>query len=336
MPTIRDVAKKAGVAPITVSRVINNSGYVSADTRKKVQTAIDNLGYVPNMVGRSLRINKTMILAAVVTDITNPFWTSVTRGIEDIAQANGYSTILCNTDESEIKQESYIRMLLQQQVDGILFVPAINDPSLIKKVQQRGVPIVLMDRHIEGIEVDIVRTDSETGAYRLADHLFSMGHRRITLLAGPKNVPTAVDRVNGFLSALDDACLEGCLAQVLWGRFSKESGYEMAKKAMEIQPKLTALFTGNNFIALGALTYLKEAGYQVPEDVAIVTFSGTDSPFVQEPFFTTDINPDMEMGRQAAQLLVDRMQGKTGAEYKQVVLSTETHIRGSSGGPLTS
>ena len=130
MPTIRDVAKLAGVAPITVSRVINRSGYASQETRKQVEAAIEELGYVPNMLGPSLRFKQTMTLAMVITDITNPFWTTVTRGVEDVAQANGYSTILCNTDESEEKQEQYLQMLLRRRIDGILLVPASSSPEI--------------------------------------------------------------------------------------------------------------------------------------------------------------------------------------------------------------
>ena len=143
MPTIREVAQKAGVAPITVSRVINDSGYVSASTRQKVQAAIDELGYVPNMLGPSLRFQQTMTLAVVITDITNPFWTTVTRGVEDVAQANGYSTILCNTDESEAKQEQYVQMLLRRRIDGILLVPACSDAEAIELIQKQGIPVVV-------------------------------------------------------------------------------------------------------------------------------------------------------------------------------------------------
>ena len=136
MPTIRDVAKRAGVAPITVSRVINNSNYVRQETKARVEAAIDELGYVPNMLGLGLRFKQTMTLAVVITDITNPFWTTVTRGVEDIAQANGYSIILCNTDESEDKQEQYLHMLLRRRIDGILLVPVCNEAEPIRMISK--------------------------------------------------------------------------------------------------------------------------------------------------------------------------------------------------------
>ncbi len=166
MPTIRDVAKHAGVSPITVSRVINDYDYVSTKTRERVEAVIEELGYVPNMLGPSLRSKQTMTLALVMTDITNPFWTTVARGVEDVAQAKGYSTIMCNTDESEDKQEHYLQMLLRRRIDGILLVPACSDdPKPVHNIQKQGIPVVLLDRHIPDVEVDVVRADSKSGAY---------------------------------------------------------------------------------------------------------------------------------------------------------------------------
>ena len=159
MPTIRDVAKLAGVAPITVSRVVNDSDYVSQATRAKVEAAVEELGYVPNMLGPSLRFMQTMTLAMVISDITNPFWTTVTRGVEDVAQANGYSTILCNTDKSQEKQEQYLQMLLRRRMDGILLVPTSRSPDPIRLIQKQGIPVVVLDRQVLDVDVDTVRAE---------------------------------------------------------------------------------------------------------------------------------------------------------------------------------
>jgi len=331
MPTIRDVAKRAGVAPVTVSRVINNSGYVSEDTRQRVETAVQELGYVPNMLGASLRFQQTMTLAVVITDVTNPFWTSVTRGIEDVAQAHGYSTILCNTDESEEKQEQYLQMLLRRRIDGILLVPADNKAGPIQMIQRQGIPVVVMDRQVPGVDVDTVRGDSENGSYQLAQHLFSLGHRKIALLAGPENVSTSTDRVHGFFQAMEDTCPDECTVDIFWGQFTQESGYEMARKALSREQKPTAFFTGNNFIAFGAQQYLIERGLLVPKDIAMVTFGEVPESFMLEPFLTTNVYPDMEMGRQAASLLLGRIKGtKQGSDCEHIVLPTEIIIRRSS------
>jgi len=330
MPTIRDVAKLAGVAPITVSRVINDTSYVSQETRERVEIAIEELGYVPNMLGPSLRFQQTMTLAVVITDITNPFWTTVTRGVEDIAQANGYSTILCNTDESEEKQAQYLHMLLRRRIDGVLLVPASSDAKPIQLIQKQSIPVVVLDRRIPNVDVDIVRADSETGAYQLTQHLISLGHRNIMMLAGPKSVSTSVDRVAGYQRALREADLPEIGDNIFWGHFSQESGYEMAQQVLISEPRPTALFAANNFVAIGVLQALQEKGIRVPEDIALVTFDDLPPAFMLTPFFSVANQPAREMGQRATQLLLDRIKGTTDIACQHIVLPTQIIIRTSS------
>jgi len=331
MPTIRDVAKRAGVAPITVSRVINDSSYVSQKTRERVEVIIEELGYVPNMLGPSLRFKQTMTLALVLTDITNPFWTTVARGVEDVAQANGYSTILCNTDESEAKQEQYLQMLLRRRIDGILLVPACSDAKPVHLIQKQGIPVVLLDREVSGVEVDIVRGDSENGAYQLTQHLLSLGHQQIALLTGPQTVSTAVDRANGYRQALADTSLPDNAARVYWGGFTQDSGYQTANQALSAATQPTALLAANNFIAIGALQALKEQGLHVPDDIALVTVDDMPSAFPIDPFLTAVTQPAREIGRQGAQLLLDRLNGTIDAKYRHITLPIKMNIRTSSG-----
>jgi LacI family transcriptional regulator len=165
MPTIRDVAQRAGVAPITVSRVINKSGYVSDETRQRVEQAIEELQYVPNTLAQSLRFDRTNIFALIVTDITNPFWTTLARGAEDAASEENLNLIVCNTDENPAKQSNYIELLLQRRIDGFLLAPAENTAESIAPLLKRQVPLVVLDRRIPGVQVDVVRGDSERGAY---------------------------------------------------------------------------------------------------------------------------------------------------------------------------
>ncbi len=334
--TIRDVAKRAGVAPITVSRVINKSGYVSQETRLRVEAAIDELGYVPNMLGPSLRFKQTMTLAVVVTDITNPFWTTVTRGVEDVAQANGYSTILCNTDESEEKQNQYLHMLLRRRIDGILLVPASCSPKPIQMIKNQGVPVVVLDRVVPDVDVDIVRADSNTGAYNLTRYLRSLGHERIVMLAGPQGISTAVERVNGFHRALTDTGLKVQDSHIVWGDFSQESGYKMAKQALKVIPRPTAIFAANNFIAIGAMWAFGEENLTVPDDIALVAIDDIPPGFTINPFFTVAKQPACEMGQQAARLLLERVKGETERPCKHIVLPVEMVIRTSSGGKIVS
>jgi LacI family transcriptional regulator len=336
MTTIRDVAKLAGVAPITVSRVVNNSGYVSDKTRSCVEQAIEELGYVPNMLGTSLRLQQTLTLAAVVTDITNPFWTTVTRGIEDVAQANGYSTMLCNTDESEAKQEQYLHLLLRRRVDGILLVPAISTSESVELIKKQGIPVVVIDRQIPDVDVDVVRADSREGAYQLTRHLLSLGHRDIAMLAGPTNVSTAIDRTDGYKKALAEAGIRVDKELVFWGGFTQKSGYENARRVVDMVPRPTAIFAANNFIAVGAMQVLKEAGLRIPEDMALTTIDDLPPTYPIEPFLTVSAQPAKEMGMQAAQLLLERINNPEDTSVKSIVLPTKMIIRASSGGPIAS
>jgi LacI family transcriptional regulator len=336
MTTIRDVAKNAGVAPITVSRVINDSGYVSESTRKRVKDAIEKLGYVPNMLGPGLRFKQTMTLALVLTDITNPFWTTVARGVEDVAQANGYSIILCNTDESEAKQEQYLNMLLRRRIDGIILVPAKCVPAPIYTIRQQDIPVVILDRQIPGIGVDDVRADSESGAYQLTEHLLSLGHRQITMLSGPKTVSTAVDRVSGYRRAMADAGLSEEAADIYWGNFTLDSGREMARRALSANPQLTAFFAANNFIAIGVIQALRELGKAVPDDIALVAVDDFPPVFTLDPFLTVANQPALEMGQQAVKLLLGRVTGGLDAECQHIVLPTQMIVRASSGNSLVS
>jgi LacI family transcriptional regulator len=333
MPTIQDVARKAGVAPITVSRVINNSGYVSDETRQKVEAAVSELNYVPNTIARSLRLKQTHTLALVLTDITNPFWTTVARSVEDVANAAGFNVFLCNTDESVAKQDAYLRALLQKRVDGVLLVPAEMDVELLPWIQGQDTPIVVIDRRVAYASVDVVRCDAEGGAYQLVRHLLDLGHRRIAVLSGPREVSTAADRVAGYCRAMAEAGIEVEPDWLRFGRFTQASGYEMAQQLVRSEPRPTAMFGVNNFIALGALRALKEAGIRVPEDVSLVAFDDFASEFVVEPFLTVADQPAYEMGRRAAELLLTRLSGDGPDSYQKVVLPTRVIVRRSSALP---
>ncbi len=331
MATIRDVAKQAGVAPITVSRVVNNSGYVSDQTRSRVEQAIEDLGYIPNMLGPSLRFKQTNTLALILTDITNPFWTTVARGAEDAANESQYNLILCNTDESDEKQNQYTQMLLRRQTDGILLVPAASTPQAVELLQRQNVPTVILDRRIPGVEIDEVRSDSEVGGYRATCHLIEKGHRHIALLTGPENVSTAKDRADGFCRALNEFHLDCPPEFIQWGKLTQESGYEATKRLLQHDPRPTALVAGNNFIAIGAMTALNEANCRVPEDMAIVAFDDLPAALTIEPFFTVVVQPAYEMGFRATQLLISRLTGDQEEGCTKIILSPELVIRRSSG-----
>jgi LacI family transcriptional regulator len=328
MPTVLDVAKRAGVAPITVSRVINNSGYVSPATRERVEAAVRELGYVQNTLASGLRSKRTKTMALVVTDITNPYFTLMARGVEDVAGEAGYSVVYCNTDESEIKEEKYANILAQKQVDGMLLVPSCGNVKTIKFLLSNQIAVVALDRRVSGVEIDSVRSDSEDGAYRLVKLLIGLGHQRIAMIAGSQNVSTSTDRVAGYQRALTEAgMIENEL--VNYGTFNQRSGYELTKQAMMQLPQPTAIFGANNFIMIGIIKALRDLGLNVPEDISVVGFDDLPESMLVAPFLTVAAQPAYEMGRMATELLLKRISGEISGEYQEFILPTEILVRAS-------
>lgn len=330
MPTIHDVAKLAGVAAITVSRVINGESYVSASTRQRVEAAIAELDYIPNALGPSLRSKRTQTLALVLSDITNPFWTTVARGVEDTANQSSYHIIIGNTDESPAKQEEYLIFLLKKQVDGFLFVP--SSPRSLDTLAKRRVPFVVLDRRLPDTQFDTVRCDSESGAYELVKHLLGLGHQRIAVITGSEQVSTATDRVAGYIRALQEAN-PGLPHHVFWGEYNQTSGYALTVQALALTPRPTAIFATNNFLAIGVMRALRDAGLRVPEDISVVAFDDLPLAITIDPFFTVASQPAYDMGQQATALLLGRLAGTAAAGHQEIVLPIEIIVRKSSGKP---
>lgn len=328
MATIRDVAKLAGVSPITVSRVINNSGYVSSDTRVRVEEAIAQLEYIPNSLSTSLRFKKSNIVALLVSDITNPFWTTVARGVEDVCHTRNLSVILCNTDEKQDKLDNYVNVLMQRQIDGFLLVPTSDDTQLLHRIQKKGIPLVVVDRQVPSVQVDMVRCDSEGGAFQLVNYLISLGHRRIGVIGGPPNISTSQQRIAGWHHALTQAGIPIDESLVVYGGYRQQTGYQMARHILDrLSPRPTAIFATNNFIAIGTLQAISEMGLRVPEDISVVAFDDLTYSMIPEPFLTVVAQAPYQIGIKAAQLLIDQITRGSTSETHEIVLPVELIIR---------
>lgn len=321
MATIRDVARLARVTPTTVSRVLNNSGYVKEDTRKRVETAIADLAYLPTTVGQSLRFKRTQTLGLVISDISSMFWITVIRGAERFARAHGYSLVLIDTESSEQQQRNALENLIRRQVDGIILMPVSASTEPIRFVQRQGIPIVVLDHPMRDEQVDVVRCDTEQASYDLTRLLIERGHRKIAMITGPNNFATATDRADGYRRALRDAGLPVEETRVLYGRFLPESGAAMAGKLLELDDRPTAVVTGNDFIALGAVNTFRKAGIRIPEDLSMVTFDVAPEDLVLDPFFTSALQPGALMGERAAEILLRRLDGQE-MPYEEVLLPT--------------
>jgi LacI family transcriptional regulator len=336
MTTIRDVAKRAGVAPITVSRVLNNSGYVKPETRRRVELAAADLHYVPNMLAHSFRSNRTNTLALVVTDITNPFWTTVARGVEDVANAHNFNVFFCNTDENEAKQAAYLEALLRRRVDGVLLAPASSNGAPVNALLRQEVAVVVLDRRVQDAKVDTVRGDSVDGAYQLVHHLVALGHERIALLGGPADLSVSQERAAGYARALAEAGVPVDPALMRHGVFSVESGCAMAESLLAIRPLPTAIFATSNFIAAGALMAMRKAGLHMPGDLSVVVFDDLPDPYVTPPLLTVVVQPAYDLGQLAARRLLEKLEMDDEADdcdVREIVLPVRLIVRSSTGAP---
>ncbi|HEX6606647.1 MAG TPA: LacI family DNA-binding transcriptional regulator [Chloroflexia bacterium] len=328
--TLHDVAAKAGVSAITVSRALNNSGYVSSHTRQRILDAATELNYVPNALASSLRSQRTQLLALLLTDVTNPFWTTVARGVEDTAIDAGYAVILCNTDEDPTKEARYLDLLLRRRIDGLLIAPTVESTELLRTLKRRKVPFVLIDRQVSGLSADIVRGDSYTGAYRLTAHLLATGYRQIAMIGGPATVSTGEDRVRGYLTALQDAGVAPDEGLIRRGPYRQAWGYAAMQDLLASGRRPAAIFAANNVIALGVLEALRAHDLRVPEDVAVVSFDDFPPSVGAAPFLTAAVQPAADLGRQAMRLLLERLAYPDG-EPRDIVLPTELVVRQSCG-----
>lgn len=310
---------------MTVSRVVNGRGYVGDATRQRVLAAIEALGYVPNQQARSLRSRRSGTIGLIVSDVTNPFFTTVVRGVEDASRGSGSLVLLGNTDEIEAEEVRYMRLLVEKGVDGVLLVPAHHGIDALALAERHRIPVVLIDRR-GPTTTDCVRCDSEQGAFELGRHLVDLGHRAFAILAGPDDVSTSDDRISGFRRAIAPYSVE-----IFHGPLTVESGAELAIAAMHGAP--TAIFAVNNFLAIGALNALRRSNVRIPEDVSVVGFDDLPPSMVIFPFLTVTAQPAYELGRRAATRLFDRIARPT-LPAEEVILDTNLVIRGSSGPPL--
>jgi len=328
-PTIRDVAAHAGVTDMTVSRVVNRSGPVSEAVRLRVEQAIEELGYVPSRLARGLRSSRTHTLALVVSDITNPFFTTIARGVEDAASDRDLLVMVCNTDESEDEEIRYLEMLAGQNVDGVLLVPAKGAERACALADRYRLPLVLLERRIPNNTHSLVHCDTRTGARRMMAHLLSLGHREFALVTTPIGVLTSDERVQGAMEALEGT--DGH-ATVICEQLNRETSRKVVESWMAMSPRPTAIFALNNLLTIGTLKALRSRGFRVPEDVSLAGFDDLPAPLLEQPFLTFVSQPAYEIGKAGVELLIAEISDPSSA-HRQVMLQPQMVVRNSCGAP---
>jgi LacI family transcriptional regulator len=329
MTTIYDVARRSGVSPATVSRVLSGRRNVDPNLSEKVRAAVAELGYRPNGVARNLRRASTNLWAVVISDIENPFFTSLVRGLEDVAQTEGYHVVLCNSDEDPAKEAAYASAVLTEQMAGVVISPS-SSPDGVMQLHEARTPMVLIDRRVEGVEADTVLVDNEDGAAEGVRHLIEGGHSRIACITGPRRVSTAMDRLAGYRTALRTAGIRYQKDLVRYADFREAGGYAAMESLLELPEPPEALFVANNLMTVGALECLAKRGLRAPDDIAVVGFDDIPWADLVVPSLTTVAQPTYELGRTAALLLKDRI-ASPGRPPSTVTLRTTRHLGGAEG-----
>jgi LacI family transcriptional regulator len=320
--TIRDVAALAGVSPATVSRVLNDDQRVAEELRVRVVDAAGRLGYRPNGQARSLRTKATKVLGLIISDIQNPFFTALVRGVEDAASRRDFSVVLANADEDLAKERRYLEVTAAERMAGVILSPASTNHTRVDLLLQQGIPVVVIDRRIRSAEVDSVIVNNQKAARAAVEHLIEAGARRIGVIAGPSDISTATDRLAGYRAAINAAGLPDLVVR---GDFRIDGGEAAARDLLARDPRPDALFVTNNLMMVGALRALAEAGLSTPEDMLVAGFDEMSWAGLAPPLTLIE-QPTYDIGRHAAELLLRRVAGEV-FPVRRTVLPATLRVR---------
>lgn len=326
---ITDVAKRAGVSISTVSRVLNNTGYpVKLETRQRVQEAVEELGFRPNDLARGLLLKKSRTVGLITPDISNPYYPELSLGIEATASEHGYSVIFCNTNRQADKLEQYVDVLLQKRADGIILAGGGTDFAPVSKVlSDFDTEVAVIGRH--NLPFPSVQIDNVQAARDATSHLAKLGHERIAFISGPVNLSSVQDRLSGYRSSLEEQGIDRDDRLVCEGNFQPESGYSAALSLLQGNSRPTAIFTANDYMAIGVMSAAADLGLSIPQDLSVVGFDDITIASYVRPTLTTIALPGYKMGVSAMRLLLKLFAQE---ECQSITrLPTELVIRNSSG-----
>ena len=336
--TLSDIAATIGVAPMTVSRVVNGTGYVSDETREKVMTAVRKMSYRPNGVARNLKRQRTDTVGLVLGDISNPYSTELANAVREVLSVRGYNLFICISEHSAKEDITAFESLVDHNVDGIIVATRSNaegDEHLLEIVDG-DMPVVVVGRDFHHDLVDFVSADNLTGGFEATRHLIDLGHRRIGFIGATLNNKGSLKRLQGYLNALeahdidiDERLITGRrdTSSEVPGYSTERMGYEGMKRLLSLPKRPTAVFARNDFTAVGAMTAIKEAGLSIPKDVAIVGFDDIPLAVHTVPPLTTVRQPMRLQGQLAAEMLVSRIAGKEPRQRTERILNCELIIR---------
>lgn len=309
--TIKEVAKKANTSVATVSRVINKSGFVSEKLKNQVIKSIKKLNYHPNAVAKSLKNEKTYMIGLLISDITNPFFSSIVKAVENTLNKEGYTVILCNTAEDINKEKKYLKELMGRQIDGLIVSAVSDQGDHFQSLIEDHLPLVFVNRTPNGLKTkNAVLTDNKKGGFMATDYLIKLGHSRVGAILGPDTKNTGRERKKGYLKALVENGIDINESIIKVGDFSLRSGYYLIKELINMDMPPSAVFIANNQMTLGAIEGLKNLHIKIPEEISIVGFDYSQWMRVVEPKITTVVQQSYQLGKESANKLLSIIEGQ--------------------------
>ena len=332
--TIQDVAKQAGVSVATVSHVINNTHYVSPELKQRVNDAIEALSYRPNKLARALNRRDVPLLALIVPDISNPYWSSFARSVQDVTDQHDYSVIVCSSDGLYDREIRFLRSL-SGWISGLILHPYHVTSDDVNQLIGNSIPVVILgdftSPESQPVNWDRVASNNYESAQLAVEHLIGLGHRNIAFIQGPEGTPTSLRRLDGFRRALEKTGLQVNDDWLMPGEYTRQSGYLAMKVLLNRSIPPTSVFCANDLTALGALEAAKQLGYYVPKDLSIVGFDDIDEAALASPPLTTIRLSPRYVGNVAAETLIERLKGRQ--EPAQVSIEGSLVIRQSTAEP---
>lgn len=304
--TMADVAKAAGVSKSTVSQYLNKRfEYMGEKTKHKIEEAIEELGYQPNFIARSLKQKRTSMVGIIVANITHYFSTEVSRAIEDFCHKHDLHAIVCNADDDPEKEKKYIEMLRAKQIDGLIIFPTGQNNDLYKSMVKQGYPVVFVDRKVENLDVFSIITDNTDSTYKAVQHFIEKGHQNIAFVVQPLTVSTRIDRFAGYKKALTDADIEVNQDFIIEASIPEMKSKLEQLFSLEVKP--TTLFAGNDRVLLAVLEFLKEKGIKLGKELELIVFDNIPFAHLLEAPISFIIQPATDMGKKAAELLFEQI-----------------------------
>jgi LacI family transcriptional regulator len=308
--TFNDLAQELNLSTATISRALSRPEIVAPETRTRVLEAVRRSGYQMNGIARSLRTQSTHTIGVIVSDICNPFFSSIVKAAEDVARTNGYTVLICNADEEGRNEEAALRLFIERQVSGVIRCSAGANSSLLQVLHEKSIPLVDLDRQSGLPDIDTVILNNKLGASLATRHLIQLGHKRIAIVSGPQHLSNARDRLEGFRKALRAARIAIPKNYVEFGDFREASGFQAAERLLDLDSPPTAIFVANNEMMAGTLSSVRQRRVKVPRELSLVGFDDARWARYLEPPLTVVSQPAELMGQKAAQLLLTRLSGR--------------------------